>query len=290
MLKYRIMKGKNLKEDNMIKNSSRVDFSLPETNVLLRSLRSVLNLLQALQTRDFSPSGLICPRCFAIRTRLCSVRPQIRLAMTKPAFTLAEVLITLGIIGIVAALTLPAVIGNYNRRVVETRLKKAYSVYTQASMRIVGNIDTTFEGNNSEEAIEFYKHNYSKYINSTKIEDGNGGVLVGLADGSGMLLWCRGKNGNVCENFEYVLLCPKYADCKDIQPRMSIPESTADGYRSFMLYASGSFTTYHLQFTDGSRESLKNVCKENGAYCLNLIAHDGWKIEDDYPHLSKIKR
>lgn len=31
----------------------------------------------------------------------------------KTAFTLAEVLITLGIIGIVAAMTLPSVIGNY---------------------------------------------------------------------------------------------------------------------------------------------------------------------------------
>ncbi len=40
--------------------------------------------------------------------------------MTKRAFTLAEVLITIGIIGIVAAITIPALITNYQSRVYET--------------------------------------------------------------------------------------------------------------------------------------------------------------------------
>lgn len=48
------------------------------------------------------------------------------------AFTMAEVLITLGIIGIVAAMTLPGVIKNYQRKEAETRLKKAYSTISQA--------------------------------------------------------------------------------------------------------------------------------------------------------------
>ena len=34
----------------------------------------------------------------------------------KHGFTLAEVLVTLGIIGIVAALTIPALIGNYQKQ------------------------------------------------------------------------------------------------------------------------------------------------------------------------------
>ena len=41
----------------------------------------------------------------------------------KNGFTLAEVLITIGIIGIVAAMTLPAVIGNYKKQEVVSRLK-----------------------------------------------------------------------------------------------------------------------------------------------------------------------
>jgi len=48
------------------------------------------------------------------------------------AFTLAEVLITLGIIGVVAAMTLPTLIGNYQKKQVISQLKKAYSEYAQA--------------------------------------------------------------------------------------------------------------------------------------------------------------
>ncbi len=38
----------------------------------------------------------------------------------KNGFTLAEVLITLGIIGIVAAMTMPALIANYQKKVLVT--------------------------------------------------------------------------------------------------------------------------------------------------------------------------
>lgn len=47
-------------------------------------------------------------------------------------FTLAEVLITLGIIGIVAAMTLPALTAKYRKHVVVTRMQKFYTVFNQA--------------------------------------------------------------------------------------------------------------------------------------------------------------
>ena len=50
----------------------------------------------------------------------------------KKAFTLAEVLITLGIIGVITALTLPALIQSYRKKVTETALKKAYTQLYQA--------------------------------------------------------------------------------------------------------------------------------------------------------------
>ena len=41
----------------------------------------------------------------------------------KKAFTLAEVLITLGIIGVVAVLTVPNIISNYQEKVLDTKIK-----------------------------------------------------------------------------------------------------------------------------------------------------------------------
>ena len=48
------------------------------------------------------------------------------------AFTLAEVLITLGIIGVVTALTIPTLMKNYEKKVTIVKLKKAISVISQA--------------------------------------------------------------------------------------------------------------------------------------------------------------
>lgn len=50
----------------------------------------------------------------------------------KKAFTLAEVLITLGIIGVVAAMTMPSLIQNARNRELESGLKKGASVIGQA--------------------------------------------------------------------------------------------------------------------------------------------------------------
>ena len=50
----------------------------------------------------------------------------------KTAFTLAEVLITLGIIGIVSAMTIPTLINNYKEKVRDNQFKKVYATLMQA--------------------------------------------------------------------------------------------------------------------------------------------------------------
>lgn len=50
----------------------------------------------------------------------------------KKGYTLAEVLITLGIIGIVAAITIPNVVKSYQKKTAAVRLKQVYSIISQA--------------------------------------------------------------------------------------------------------------------------------------------------------------
>ena len=52
-------------------------------------------------------------------------------------FTLAEVLITLGIIGVIAALTLPNLITQYQKSATVQGLKVAYSLLSQAVQKSV---------------------------------------------------------------------------------------------------------------------------------------------------------
>ena len=60
------------------------------------------------------------------------------------AFTLSEVLITLGIIGIIAAMTLPALTGKYQQKVLASQFKKAYA-----------NLQTAINTVNSENGIPY---------------------------------------------------------------------------------------------------------------------------------------
>ena len=54
----------------------------------------------------------------------------------KVAFTLAEVLITLGIIGVVAAMTLPSLIANYKNKVLLNQAKNSYSIISNAMIQL----------------------------------------------------------------------------------------------------------------------------------------------------------
>ena len=47
------------------------------------------------------------------------------------AFTLAEILITLGIIGVVAAITIPILFANYQKKLLVTQLKKTYTLLNE---------------------------------------------------------------------------------------------------------------------------------------------------------------
>ena len=59
------------------------------------------------------------------------------------AFTLAEVLITLGIIGVVAAMTLPTLIQKHQRLVLETQLKKTYTTLSQGIQKAMADEGVT---------------------------------------------------------------------------------------------------------------------------------------------------
>ena len=69
-------------------------------------------------------------RCDCERCRL--TRGAVDISKSKAAFTLAEVLITLGIVGVVAAMTMPALVANYQKKSLATQTQKFYSMMSQA--------------------------------------------------------------------------------------------------------------------------------------------------------------
>lgn len=85
----------------------------------------------------------------------------------KTGFTLSEVLITLGIIGIVAAMTLPTLIQKQQEKIAVVRLKSIYSILDQTVKQAVlangtvdqwGIINGTEEENLNSGAVAIYKN------------------------------------------------------------------------------------------------------------------------------------
>ncbi len=85
---------------------------------------------------------------------------------SKFAFTLAEVLITLGIIGIVAAMTIPTLIHRYTEKQTVTKLKATYSILSNA-IKTAENEEgefSTFNINGEDGSVEVLAQHLLPYL------------------------------------------------------------------------------------------------------------------------------
>ena len=83
----------------------------------------------------------------------------------KSAFTLAEVLITLGIIGVVAAMTIPGLIETYQKAAAAQKLKETYSIITQAAKMYANDYDTDIDGFDTQlSGKEFIETYFAPYV------------------------------------------------------------------------------------------------------------------------------
>lgn len=224
----------------------------------------------------------------------------------KHAFTLAEVLITLGIIGVVAAITIPILYNNYLKNQTVTRLQKAYSVIYEAirlSENDNGPTNTwsypTIDSDYASELLWFntYLKPYMKY---TRISEQDYGgiyprVLVSLLDGTEISFW-----------YEYTLMhvfvftdgCNWDAASNKCQRK----EIGGKNYFTFIIKSTAltnAFCPYdsHTMCSDqvGKREywtcdnsygCTSTASNADKPLCAGLIMYDGWQIKSDYPYFN----
>ena len=208
----------------------------------------------------------------------------------KKGFTLAEVLITLGIIGVVAALTLPGLIASYKKKALETRIKKFYSVLNQAyKMKIAQDeaLDASMltAVGDPDIMLDFFNKNYASFMKTIAVEKMDKGLAVGFLDGSGMYLLKDYAGGTSSQSTSdtYILFCVSYKNCKKLDETnfSSMRNIASDGKEVFTFYTSGNIPTVGW---DGTREWLLERCQNvNRQSCTTLLWYDGWEVKDDYP-------
>ena len=254
-------------------------------------------------------------------TNLFTYSPIHLFPLKRAAFTLAEVLITLGIIGIVAVLTLPSVITNYQKKETVTQLKKAYATLSNASRLSQvenGEMQTWdddlfhkdikkyvqiyylpyFQGEKSLTWIDKdYKiTNLSKQVLYSSTEDETYIATVKSSDGQ-LFIFRRTQEGQV-----YLWI---FADINGVKGPNRVGRDifvfdgrnhgTGDRNKYFIKFwgqfaRSNRATLVGDNITEDTPNSEGYGCnKENkygrysGYYCGALIMLDGWQIKDDYP-------
>lgn len=204
--------------------------------------------------------------------------------MKKKAFTLAEVLITLSIIGIVAAMTIPTLIKNHQKQATLTNLKKSYSDLSEAIRKSeVDNnslVDWVFNsGGNSVAASRLFFDTYLKpYMSIMRTcPDGNdftcgvpvsgAGVNYVLSNGVGFSLFADSNNIHIVIDTN-----------GSKKPNLS----GIDAFY-FVINKTNGLIPYDYS-KDMTRDDLLAQCKaSNRLRCTGLILYDGWIISSDYP-------
>ncbi len=230
------------------------------------------------------------------------------------AFTLAEVLITLAIVGVVAALTLPNLIVNYQKKQTVNRLKSTYSIFSQAfehakvdygdmSEWELGPFDTSVKKPDLSKI--FYDKYFLPYINVAK----NYGVIKAKEIGYKSIYYPDGSSYTYLSSYMdfYTILLSNgtlvlfsFDNSSDgntyFHPMMYVdtnglskPNTLGKDIFVFLI-RDNKFGFYDYSMENYSRSVALRFCSglssngiDEARHCGKLIQMDGWQMKDDYP-------
>ena len=192
----------------------------------------------------------------------------------KKGFTLAEVLITLAIIGVVAALTIPSVIVKTQQQEFKTAAKKAHSVLSQAVQ-----LTEVKDGYGFNDGIIFVQALMNN-MNISKVEKAPGSTGgYALPSTSPMLPYPGAAVAAV--------LPPE--EMPDITQMSFAVFYTADGIRYHMVMM-GDFGLWMIVDVNGDKGPTKfntNVAVSNGSYakCMNGNCSDDDLADSEWKNI-----
>lgn len=221
----------------------------------------------------------------------------------KRAFTLAEILIALGIIGVVAALTIPGLVEKYQKKVFATKVKQTYAIVSNALITSVAENGPPSEwdfgqpvednGSNVLSTPEIMKKMvvtyFLPYFQKSKLGNDFNMYYILLSNGTTLTFNKAGyiSNGIYTPTTLYITA--------SFNGNISVYYDSSRNYSKsdVMMYVDVTQRNSKLKFFyDGfTRNEIINStwgCRKeipaNKRYgCAALIQLDSWEIKDDFP-------
>ena len=212
--------------------------------------------------------------------------------LRKSAFTLAEVLITLGIIGVVAAMTLPSVIAKKQTQELQSGLKSGYSLLQQGLLRMSldkGYTVRTENGNYTEgRFVDSFKKYFEKIYDCDKeVNKPNPAICMGRNDGSGPVVETAYLNfskkthigSNLLDDGQFVtangmlILVEQYSGAGlllsiDVNGKKKKPNIWGRDLFTFQLMDDGKLLPMGME---GTRYFQEDYCSNNSTVATNGI-------------------
>ena len=214
----------------------------------------------------------------------------------KFGFTLAEVLITLGIIGVISAMTIPTLLVNHQTKVKIAQMQKLYNDVSNAVVAAladerVDTLDHTYAYADIDGAIEFLKK-YLKVSNEcTPAEcfaasysslDGSESVAIDEMFGDSVQCLKLSYGFPVCVTYAYAE--DGYSSHGSITLVFDLngksgPNTNGRDLFNFDIYSDGVVgNSYNVGNEDWSCEAWADQAGYRGA-CFDKIMLDGWKMD-----------
>ena len=215
-------------------------------------------------------------------------------------------LITLGVIVLVACMTMPGVIKNYQKKVAVERLKQTYSMLKQAAQMsevkngemtdwLIPGYDTSkptaVSGTTAvREFVQMYYEPYLQTIHKDELKSSSTPYDYFYYTNDGQRVESAGHTlySIALINGVYLHFNANLGVSSNITLRIDIngkQNPNTIGIDTFYILA---YPRIELVGEGESRETLLNRCKTSNnessqMFCGALIMADGWEIRDDYP-------
>lgn len=238
-----------------------------------------------------------------IRAEILEVR-MVNLKISK-GFTLAEVLITLGIIGVVAAITIPNLITEHQKRTTVTKLQKAISVMNQAYRLSYDELGEPSLDESFAMGQKYFKTYWAPYIKTSSLcntyqECGYDSLTPWtFADGSKDTTYVVMNSYNcsfyTMDGIFYVVVVAGGKSGGGLMPSDTIYVDVNGGKKpnvwgkdvfrlTRVIKDNGGGGVQPFYYTNSNSVINSDCSKKGKGYtCAEKIKRAGWKIDKDYP-------